>query len=153
MDDGYVGGPCHGGKRGRGTDKAQVVAALSKTEKGIPLFLRMKVVPNIKNQTLQQIITEHFEKKTVIDCDGYSSYPSLDGVEVRAKKYATGDLHWLHVALSNLKNFIRGTYHGRCTELQPYFDEFCFRFNRRMCPAQLFARLTRAVATSGSLLS
>ena len=21
MDDGYVGGPCHGGKRGRGTEK------------------------------------------------------------------------------------------------------------------------------------
>ena len=29
MDDGYVGGPCHGEKRGRGTEKAQVVAALS----------------------------------------------------------------------------------------------------------------------------
>ena len=153
MDDGYVGGPCHGGKRGRGTEKAQVVAALSKTEQGIPLFLRLKVVPNIQNQTLQEIIAEHFEKKTVVECDGYKSYLNLKDVEVRAKKYATGDLHWLHIALSNLKNLIRGTYHGRCTELQPYLDEFCFRFNRRMCAGQLFSRLTRAVATSGSLLS
>ena len=153
MDDGYVGGPCHGGKRGRGTEKAQVVAALSKTEQGIPLFLRLKVVPNIQNQTLQEIVAANFEKNTVVECDGYKSYLNLQDVQVRAKKYTTGDLHWLHVALSNLKNLIRGTYHGRCTELQPYLDEFCFRFNRRMCAGQLFARLTRAVAISGSVLS
>lgn len=153
MDDGYVGGPCHGGKRGRGTEKAQVVAALSKTEQGIPLFLRLKVVPNVQNQTLQEIIAANFEKNTVVECDGYKSYLNLKDVEIRAKKYVTGDLHWLHTALSNLKNLIRGTYHGRCTELQPYLDEFCFRFNRRMFAGQLFSRLTRAVAISGSVLS
>ena len=153
MDDGYVGGPCHGGKRGRGTGKANIVAALSKTEQGIPLFLRMKVVPNIQNKTLQTVIDECFEKKSVVECDGYKSYLNLKDVEVRAKKYATGDLHWLHKTLSNLKSMLLGTYHGRCTELQPYLDEFCFRFNRRMCAGQLFSRLTRAVATSGSVLS
>lgn len=107
-----------------------MVAALSKTEQGIPLFLRLKVVPNIQNKTLQEIIAELFEQKTVVECDGYKSYLNLKDVEVRAKKYAIGDLHWLHVALSNL---IRGTYRGRCTELQPDLDEFCFQFNRRMC--------------------
>ena len=34
MDDGYVGGATHNGKRGRGTDKAKIVVALSKTENG-----------------------------------------------------------------------------------------------------------------------
>ena len=144
---------CHGGKRGRGTEKAQVVAALSKTEQGIPLFLRLKVVPNIQTQTLQEIITAYFEKNTVVECDGYKSYLNLKDVEVRAKKYTNGDLHWLHTALSNLKNLLRGTYHGRCAKLQPYLDEFCFRFNRRMCAGQIFSRLTRAVAASGSVLS
>lgn len=32
-------------------------------------------------------------------------------------------------------------------------DEFCFRFNRRFQPGQLFARLSRAVATSCGLLN
>ncbi len=36
MDDCYLGGPCSGGKRGRGTDKAKVAIALSKTKHGIP---------------------------------------------------------------------------------------------------------------------
>ena len=83
----------------------------------------------------------------------YKSYLNLKDVEVRAKKYTNGDLHWLHTALSNLKNLLRGTYHGRCAKLQPYLDEFCFRFNRRMCAGQIFSRLTRAVAASGSVLS
>lgn len=88
-----------------------------------------------------------------MECDGYKSYLNLKDVEVRAKKYAVRDLRWLHTALSNLKNLLCGTYHGRYTELQPYLDEFFFRFNRRMCAGQLFSRLTRTVAISGSALS
>ena len=38
MDDGYVGGATHNGKRGRGTDKAKIVVALSKTENGAALL-------------------------------------------------------------------------------------------------------------------
>ena len=54
---------------------------------------------------------------------------------------------WVHKAISNLKAFLQGTYHGRCTKLQAYLDEYCFRFNRRMTGNQIFLRLTRAVAT------
>ena len=32
LDDGYVGGPSHNGKRGRGTDKAKIVVAVSKAQ-------------------------------------------------------------------------------------------------------------------------
>ena len=44
MDDGYVGGATRNGKRGRGTDKARIVVALSKTENGAALFTRLQVV-------------------------------------------------------------------------------------------------------------
>ena len=33
--------------------------------------------------------------------------------------------------------------------LQSCLDEYCFRFNRRRTPDQLFARLARAVARFG----
>ena len=36
------------------------------------------------------------------------------------EKYESGDLHWLHKAISNLKAFLLGTYHGRCTQFQAY---------------------------------
>ena len=72
----------------------------------------------------------------------------LHGVALDAKKYEPGNLHWLHKAISNLKAFLLGTYHGRCTQLQAYLDEFCFRFNRRKTGDQIFLCLARAVAAS-----
>lgn len=153
MDDCYVGGTSHNGKRGRGTDKAKVVVAISKSQKGIPMYARMKLVDDIKGRTLQEIVDESITDNTVIECDGYSSYRGLEGVEVNYKVYQAGDLHWLHTMISNFKAFLLGTYHGRCTLLQRYMDEFCFRFNRRSFGDQLFLRLTRAVATSCALLS
>ena len=56
----------------------------------------------------------------IMECDGYKSYLNLKDVEPLVKKYATGNLRWLYTVLSNLKNILRGTYHGRCTEIQPY---------------------------------
>lgn len=153
MDEGYFGSKRSGGKRGRGTTQNKVVVAISKTEvKECPMYLRMQQVPNVKRATLQDFIDSRVKDGSVIECDGYQTYKGLENVTVAAKVYdaADGDLHWLHTALSNAKAFLVGTYHGRCLYLQPYLDEFCFRFNRRYTGSQLFARLVRAVALSGA---
>ena len=145
---------CATNKRGisavqrRGTDKAKIVVALSKTENGTALFTRMQVVEDVTSKTLQQVVGKAVAPGAKIECDGYRSYKNLSGVELDAKQYEPGDLHWLHKAISNLKAFLLGTYHGRCTQLQSYLDEFCFRFNRRKAGDQIFSRLARAVATS-----
>ena len=148
LDDGYVDRVSHNGKCGRGTDKDKIVVAISKAENDAPLFARMKVVENVQGKTLQEIIDQYVAPKNKVECDGYRSYLNLEGVELNAKKYETDDLHWLHKAISNLKAFLLGTYHGRCAKLQAYLDEYCFRFNRRMTGNQIFLRLTRSVATS-----
>ena len=98
------------------------------TENGAALFTRMQVVEDVTGGTLQQVVDET--------------------VALDAKKYEPGNLYWLHKAISNLKAFLLETYHGRCTQLQAYLDEFCFRFNRRKTGDQIFLRLARAVATS-----
>ena len=87
MDDGYVGGATHNGKRGRGTDKAKIVVALSKTENGAALFTRMQVVEDVTSKTLQQVIGKTVATGAKIECDGYRSYRNLSGVELDAKKY------------------------------------------------------------------
>ena len=57
-----------------------------------------------------------------MECDGFQTYPGLKNVAVDVKVYdcTSGDLKWLHKALSNLKAL---TYHGRCGQLQSYLDE------------------------------
>ena len=113
----------------------------------------MKVVDDLKGKTLQQIVDQCFALQTKVECDGYRSYRGLKNVALSYNLYKTGDLHWLHTAISNFKAFLLGTYHGRCVHLQSYMDVFCFRFNRRYTADQLFFRLTRAVALSCALLS
>ena len=81
MDDGYVGGASHSGKRGRGTDKAKIVVALSITENGAVLFTRM------------QVVGETVAPRSKIGCNGYKSDRNLSDVALDAKKYEPGDLH------------------------------------------------------------
>ena len=82
MDDGYVGGASHSGKRGRGTDKAKIVVALSKTENGAALFTRMQVVEDVTGGTLQQVIDKTIAPGAKIECDGYRSYRNLSGEKI-----------------------------------------------------------------------
>ena len=102
---------------GRGTAQKKVIVALSKTsKKEIPMYLRLQEVPDLKRKTLQEFIDTHVEQGTTVECDGYQDYNGLKNVAVDAKVYdcTSGDLMWLHKALSNLKAFLTGTYHGRC---------------------------------------
>ena len=47
--------------------KIKAVAAISKTEDGIPLFVRMKVVDDFKGKTLQQIVDQCFAEHTKVE--------------------------------------------------------------------------------------
>jgi len=153
MDEAYLGAPKRGKKRGRGTDRQKMSVAVSKDKKERPLFLRLRVIPDITTASLQSVVNDYVKAGSTIECDGYKSYPALENVEVNPSKYQIGDLKWVHAAVGNFKAFLLGTYHGSCGDYQPYMDEYCFRFNRRFLPAQLFARLLRAVASSCALLS
>lgn len=63
MDDCFAGSPSHSEKRGGGTDKAKAAAAISKMEGGVSLFVRMRVVDDLKGKTLQQIMADVLIRK------------------------------------------------------------------------------------------
>lgn len=110
---------------------------------------------NLKTADLQEFVNKHIQKSSTIQCDGYASYKKLTDVLCQPKVYdsANGDLKWVHTVIANLKAFLLGTYHGRCTAWQSYFDKFMFRFNCRRFTKDLFQIFTRAAATSYRLLS
>jgi hypothetical protein len=83
--------------------------------------------------------------------DGLNAYEKLSEVgykhhEIKFSPEENLDhLHWLHTIISNVKAFIGGMYHGLDRKhLQRYFDEFCYRFNRRKFEGQFFNRLLLA---------
>jgi len=158
MDDSYVGAPTEGGKRGRGTEKTKVLASLSLNKSGHPLFLKMKVVDDIKSSTLVEFANQNIIPGTILSTDLYRSYIQLDkkGYLHKPKEFNYKDnpdhLKWLHTIISNAKAYIAGTYHGLGPKhLQSYLDEYSYRFNRRKFKGQLFNRLLSACVLTDTI--
>jgi len=148
LDESFFGRPSEGeGKRGRGTDKAPVIMGLSLDEEGKPKYLKTQVLDHVNGESIVAFAEAAIEQGSTIASDclpvyrklsehGYSHLPAkMD------PKENPNHLRWYHVISSNLKAFLNGTYHGvERKHLQAFLDEFCYRFNRRFWPDQLFAR-------------
>jgi transposase-like protein len=152
MDDAYFGAP-RKGKDGRGTDKAKAVIALSKDERNHPAFLRIQVVDQVTIEEIKRVTRACVKSGSHIVSDGHRSYKPLTeiGYTHDSEAYYKSDkndfLKMLHNIIGNVKAYIQGTYHGLGSKhLQSYFDEFCFRFNRRFNPNEIFDRLLNACA-------
>lgn len=152
FDDAFFGGPTIGKKRGRGTEKTKVFVALSLDQRGNPRYLKMKVAQNIKQAAVRSFAQGAITLGSVIHSDGYRSYaPALAGYDHQPAAYNpdNGLLHWVHIAISNAKAFILGTYHGLpCKHMNEYLAEYAFRFSRRDYGAGLFDRVAFALSTS-----
>ena len=156
MDDAYFGTPTEGSKRGRGTEKAKVMGAVSKTIEGKPCFLKMKVIDNLKGETVGAFAKANIQKGSVVQSDAYRSYrkPLAEDYDHQFEVFDSNSdtLKWLHILIGNAKALINGTFHGLdAKHLQHYLDEFCYRFNRRALRDQIFSRLLSAVANSNIL--
>jgi transposase-like protein len=152
MDDAYFGAPSKG-KDGRGTNKAKAVIALSKDNQNHPGFLRIQVIDQVSIEEIKRVTKACVTPGSKIVSDGHSSYKPLAdiGYEHESKAYYKEDkedfLKMLHNVIGNVKAYVQGTYHGLGDKhLQSYFDEFCFRFNRRFNPNEIFDRLLNACA-------
>ena len=80
MDDGYIGGATHNGKRGRGTDKAKIVVALSKTENGAALFTRirlLKMSPAARSSRSLTKLLHRAQKSNATATEAIKIYPAL----------------------------------------------------------------------------
>lgn len=148
LDDAFFGAAGEGGKRGRGTNKAKVVVGLSIDSKGRPQYVKMEVVNDLTQDTISAFAEANIENGSTISSDAYSSYRQLKNegynheYKVFNPKTDKEHLKWLHTIVSNAKAFINGTFHGLDHKhLQLYLAEFCYRFNRRFNPAELFNRL------------
>lgn len=143
VDDAYIGGKKKGGKRGRGTKKTKIIAAVSKTDTGKPQKLKIKIVSNLKSKTIKKFASDYIDESSQIQTDSFHSYRKLS-VEKFAHEYKIFNpdsdwLKWLHIIISNAKSFVGGTFHGlREKHLQRYLDEFCYRFNRRKIGSFIF---------------
>lgn len=162
LDDAYfssgrVKKPTRKRCQGRGTTKAKVVVGLS-LHNGNPAFLKMKVLPALDAEELCGFALDHVDPDATVITDAYHGYQGLAAIVAshETKVYSQQPpefLKWVHTIIANAKAYIMGTYHGLGPKhLQAYLDEFCFRFNRRFKPDELFSR-TLAACVDGPFIS
>lgn len=137
-DETYVGG-YRPGLRGRGIGKAGVAVAVE-NRGDVAGAARLAIVPQASSQELTSFVRGVIDaRETRVHTDGWHAYRELarQGVVHRPRVQGRGPharkiLPWAHTVISNLKTWLRGTFHGVSPKHLPrYLDEFVYRFDRR----------------------
>lgn len=135
-------------KRGRGSERQTKVLVMVESkqnpdnknkhrpDKAVG-YLKMKVIPNLKTDTINKKIETFVEPKTTVTTDDSTSYNKISttinhiGQKVD-KKDINKILPWVHKAISNAKRLLLDVHHRIDADfLQNYLNEFCYKFNRR----------------------
>ncbi len=154
VDETFVGGEEHGGKRGRGAGRKSIVVIAVEvlSPKGFGR-VRMRRVPDASDASLVPFVRDVVEPGSTVLTDGWGGYNELPKHGFTRRKTIlskSGDpahvsMPAVHRVAALLKRWLLGTHQGavEADHLQAYLNEFCFRFNRRHSRARgmLFYRL------------
>jgi hypothetical protein len=164
LDEGYfstetpVGEKDKSLKRGRSSQKKSKVLVMAESEMVVfpekgqkPRrvgYLKMKIIDNLKKETINEQVQKLVFHVSEIDTDDSSSYVELKdfvpkhNAQVIPKQKVGEILPWVHIAISNEKKVLLNTHHDIKPEyLQKYLNEFYYKFNRRYFGEALFNRL------------
>ena len=128
------------GRTGRAASRKGAAKARRSKYLVRPGRIRFRHVTARSEAKLVQFVKDVVEPGAMVITDGLSSYGTLEingyvhNVESHAHGMAKKDvLKYFHTAVSNLKTYLLGTYHGSVSgqHLQAYLNEYTFRFNRR----------------------
>ncbi|QLH40626.1 MAG: IS1595 family transposase [Defluviicoccus sp.] len=156
LDEAYVGGH-RPGKRGRGAAGKTIVMGLKKRGGEIAA----EVIPNVKKDTLRNVVLRNVEPGSTVSTDELVSYGLLTGdgyqhgqVKHGAREFAvydyrSGEMHHTNHVESFWKLFktsVRSTHiHVSAKYMQRYLDEFTFRSNHRHMENAMFDLLIGVV--------
>ena len=117
----------------------------------------LRRIDNAIQPVLVDFVLETVQDGTVVVTDGFEAYCILPEfgypheVESTARGMEQDDvLPHYHLAVSNLKTWLKGTFHGavKGKHLQGYLNEYVFRFNRRH---NLFAAFQTMLGIAGKV--
>jgi len=136
VDETYIGGK-KAGPPGRGAEGKVIVVGAVDIRGKYANRVRLKVIPNVTQETLTDFVKANAEEGSTIKTDDWQGYNKL--VQAGYRHEIDLDLIYIHRVFSNLKMWLIGTHHGVSPQhLQAYLNEYTFRFNRRGTPMAAF---------------
>jgi len=141
IDETFVGGK-EKERRGRSNGSKKQVAFILETKgKGI-LRAYGKVIKNAGTKELRPFIEKHVCKEAKIKTDKWRGYRPLQKEYKNLIQVASK-----HGSIMNFKSWLRGIHHS-VKDLQPYIDEYTYRFNRHFMNDNIFDKLLMRVFSS-----
>lgn len=144
VDETFVGGK-EEGKFGRSKGaKKVVVIGIQRFGKGIyKAYSRHVQSAGVKD--LKPFFEDHIDKDAIIKTDGWRSYTALKKSYknlTQVKSIGGKNFNTMHRFIMGLKSWLRGI-HGSVRDLQPYLDEYTYRFNRHKSSGNIFNLLLK----------
>lgn len=151
IDDSYLGGKRKAGKRGRGARGKTPFLAAVETVDGKPYRIKLSKIKGFGHAEIERWSKHHLEPGTDVVSDGLSCFSSVKKAGCHHEfhvavsgKYTVHHpaFKWVNTILGNVKNSMKGTYHGfRSKHIPRYLAEFQYRFNRRFDLPSMVPRL------------
>lgn len=151
-DETYVGALNERGVLGRQHGAKTLVAAVVENRGKRAGALRMDVLNAASRAELGPFVRGAIDpSRTTVKTDAWPGYGDLRqrGMKHRVvvqgpRSRAAKILPWSHIVFSNLKGWLRGTFHGVSRKHLPrYLQEFVYRTNRRWLEHDLFFYILR----------
>lgn len=164
VDVAYLGG-VESRIKGPNAEKKAMVAIAAEVKGNWPDRIRMAVIPDVSEKTLQKFVLDNVNTGAIVRTNGWKGYNGLERQGYRHKKdkksLAVENLPH-KILLPRVKQVVTrfdhmwlGTYEGaiRPSHLAYYLDEFTFHFNHRKLkdPGLLFYRLIEQAVDCGPL--
>ena len=159
-DHAYLGGERSGGKIGRGSEnKVPFVAAVSLSDEGHPLRVKLTPVPGFTLKAIAQWAFDNFAPGATVSSDGLACFSAVTAAGCVRQPIVVGgrkpkdmpEFEWINTVLGNLKTGFSGSYHSFAFRKYAarYLAAFAYRFNRRCGLRTLHGRLLVAAAHCG----
>lgn len=143
VDEFFVGG-YEEGKIGRSKGKKkQVVMGIEMKNKGIYRCYALQI-ENAGTKQLKPFFEKHIDKEAKVRTDKWRGYKPLKNEYKELKQEESNpkqNFKMFHRQVMVVKGWLRGIHHS-VKNLQPYLDEFCFRFNRCNAMERIFNNIT-----------
>ncbi len=162
LDDAYMGGKRHDGKRGRGASgKTPFLSAVSTNIHGNPIYMRLSRIKSFTSSEVSHWSRKHLHPDSIVVSDALKCFSGIKQAGFLHEAIVTGGGHesmkinvftWVNTMIGNVKNKIRGTHHWVSRKHLPrYFAEFCFRFNHRFRLGSMIGLLLKVAVNSNPI--
>jgi len=152
VDDAYLGGERAGGKPGCGSEnKVPIAAAVSLSDKGHPLYVKVTQVPGFPINAIANWARSNLTPGTAVLSDGLACFGAVTdagcshSVEMIGKRKPRDlpQIKWVNTVLGNLKTMLSGAHKsfGYSRYADHYLGAYTYRFNRRFDLADVVVRL------------